>query len=333
MADGAVSDLCGPIEGPPCSESEVSVFRTGLIAMAATLLALPWHQVQIYRSTADMVPVFVTVTDRAGRLVTDLLREDFEILDNGRPQPISVFDNSPQPLRLVVLIDASGSMDSNLPLLRAACLELIRHLSPNDLARVGSFGEEITIGPSFTRDAEELARWLPTEIPPNTPTPLWNAIDQAVTELAGTLDGRRVVLVLSDGKDSGPRFGRKIITQIDASERAQRADVMVYGVGVRSSLSAAMRSRAARTVGDVLTMTLPDPGLGTVALDTGGGYFEVRGDDNLASSFARVVDELHQQYLLGFVPPAKDGKVHKIEVRTRRAGMKPRVRKSYVAPR
>ncbi len=158
-------------------------------------------------------------------------------------------------------------------------------------------------------------------------------MDQAIGEFASVKDeGRRVVLVLSDGKDTGPiKFGQKFLSPIDITDRADREDVMVYGVGVRSSLP--MGLGGSGNLGAAMASTLPDPGLGTVANDTGGGYFELRSRDNLAETFARVADELHQQYLLGFAPPARDGKVHKIEVRVKQDGLKTRVRKNYRAPK
>jgi Ca-activated chloride channel family protein len=82
------------------------------------------HAQQIFRSGSDAVRVFVTVTDRDGRLVTTLGRDNFEIRDDGKPQPLTQFDNSPQPIRLIVLLDVSGSMEGNLSLLRNASVEL-----------------------------------------------------------------------------------------------------------------------------------------------------------------------------------------------------------------
>src|SRR5262247_1308622 len=105
-----------------------------------------------FRGTADNVRVFTTVTDRDGRLVTTLEQKDFEIRDQGKPQLITLFDNSPQPIRLIVLLDVSGSMEGNLPLLREGSEELFARLRPDDLARVGSFGREITIAPAFAHD-------------------------------------------------------------------------------------------------------------------------------------------------------------------------------------
>jgi hypothetical protein len=83
----------------------------------------------------------------------------------------------------------------------------------------------------------------------------------------------------------------------------------------------------------MMVADLPDPGLARVAEETGGGYTEIRYGEDLGAAFARVADELHSQYLIGFAPPKRDGKVHHIDVRVSGKGMKPRARKSYVAPK
>ena len=81
----------------------------------------------------------------------------------------------------------------------------------------------------------------------------------------------------------------------------------------------------------MMTADLPDSGLARVAEDTGGGYTEIRFGQDLAAAFARVADELHSQYLIGYAPPKRDGKEHDIDVRVSQRGLKPRARKSYVA--
>ncbi len=78
---------------------------------------------------------------------------------------------------------------------------------------------------------------------------------------------------------------------------------------------------------------LPDPGLARAAEMTGGGYTEIRFGQALGAAFAQVADELHSQYLLGFAPPKRDGKVHKIDVRVTERGFETRARKNYVAPK
>jgi VWFA-related protein len=305
-----------------------------LAAHTLDLSAAQQSQQPVFRGTSDAVRVFVTVTDRDGRQITTLQQSDFEIRDEGKAQPITLFDNTPQPVRLIVLLDVSGSMEGNLPLLRAAAEQLFARLGPNDVARVGTFGREVVISPTFTRDLNELRRALPRAIEPDAPTPLWRAVDEAMNKFEGDGEGRPVILVLSDGKDSGPTgFGQKFVSQAEVIDRARNQDVMVYGIG--------MRSRMARRapVGPIdiqaaMIADLPDPGLGLVAEQTGGGYLEIRPTQDLGEAFARVVDELHSQYLIGFAPPKRDGKVHDIEVRVvSQRGLKPRARKNYVAPK
>lgn len=308
--------------------------RSVLAILAALVLPAAGlgQQLPVFRAGADTVPIYVTVTDRDSRLVTDLSRDDFTLFDNGRPQPIAVFDNTPQPVRLIVMLDVSGSMYGNLPLLRAACDQLFRRLRPDDRARVGSFGAEIEVSPEFTNDGAALLAALPVEIPAGAPTPLWTALDTALDAFEG-VSGRRVVLVLSDGKDTGPLgFGKRYVTVVEVIDRAQREEVMLYAVGLRSR-GARSFGRGGFNLGAALSADLPDPGLATLALDTGGGYFEIQPGEDLGAAFARVADELHSQYLLGFSPPARDGKRHKVEVRVARRDLKPRARKNYVAPR
>ena len=139
-----------------------------LVAVVAGSLALN-AQEPVFRGGSELVRVFVTVTDRSGKLVTSLAQNDFEVRDEGKPQPITQFDNTPQPVRLVVMLDVSGSMSGNLPLLRDAGAQLFARLGKDDVARVGSFGYDVTISPTFTNDVAQLRRELPSSIAPDAP--------------------------------------------------------------------------------------------------------------------------------------------------------------------
>lgn len=307
--------------------------------LAACVIRAPgaagWQQQPIFRGGSDAVRVFVTVTDRDGRLVTTLTRNDFEVRDEGKPQPITQFDNTPQPIRLIVMLDVSGSMEGNLQLLRAGAAQLFARLLTDDVARVGAFGQEVTISPSFTHDPDELAAALPAAIAPDAPTPLWRAIDQALDGFGDVDDKRKVILVLSDGKDTGPlSFRRRPASQAQVIDRARQEDVMIYAIGMRSRGTRSMTPGIGRGgLQSMLLADLPDPGLARVAEETGGGYIEIRLGQDLGAAFAGVADELHTQYLLSFAPPKRDGKVHDINVRVSTSGLKPRARKSYVAPK
>src|SRR5205823_14941473 len=119
-------------------------------------------QQPVFRGGGEVVRVFVTVTDRDGRLVTTLGQGDFDVRDEGKPQPITLFDNTPKPIRLIVMLDVSGSMEGNLPLLRAGGAQLFARLLTDDVARVGAFGHEVPISPVFTHNPDELSAALPT---------------------------------------------------------------------------------------------------------------------------------------------------------------------------
>jgi Ca-activated chloride channel homolog len=307
--------------------------RAGALAVVVAglaSLALGAQQTGVFRAGTQTVPVYATVLED-GRLVTDLTRDDFEILDNGRPQKITLFDSSIQPITIVVMLDMSGSMAGNIGLLRASAVQIFTRLLSTDKARVGNFGDRITLSPKFTNDQNELIRSLWLDLQPGGPTPLWAAVNVAMSAL-GSLEGRRVVLVLSDGKDTGTRgargFGRGVTPMRsmfpDVVERAQTEDFMIYAIGMASR----GEGRWAGGLG-----AEPDPGLRILAAESGGGYFEITENTALGPTFTRVADELHRQYLLGFIVPEQDGRPHLVDVRVNRPGLAVRARRSYMAPR
>jgi VWFA-related protein len=299
-----------------------------LVAAVLALLSstIPAQQ-PTFKSGAKTVAVYATVTDKDGRLVPDLTREDFEIKDSGKPAPITVFSNDIQPISVVMMLDRSGSMRGNFKLVEAAGEAFVRALLPSDKARVGSFAENIQIDPeNFTSDKQELVKIIRTKLQEQGPTPLWNSVDASIATLKPQ-DGRKVVLVFTDGADNPQNFKLNNLSFMDISRRAQVSDVMVYAIGLES---AGLPARGGG-LGGGFGGNRPDPGLPAIAEETGGGYFELRRAEHLAATFARVADELHRQYLIGFEPARLDDKMHKLEVKVRKQGMKVRARKEYYA--
>jgi len=296
------------------------------------IASLTQSQQPTFKSGARTVAVYATVAQKDGRLITDLAREAFEIRDEGKAQPITVFSTEVQPVSVVVMLDHSGSMRGNVGLVEQAAEAFIKNLGPGDTARIGTFAERIVMQPeSFTSDQGTLLRILRSGQPVIGPTPLWNALDMAVEAVRGR-EGRKVVLVFSDGGDAPMNLSLNNRSIMDVMRSAQRDDVMVYAIGLQTTVLLGPNPRGGMgSMSGSMTSVRPDPGLARIAEDTGGGYFELNRSENLAATFAAVADELHRQYALGFEPPRLDDKMHKLDVRVNRKGLNVRARKEYFA--
>jgi len=287
-----------------------------LAAMAGLATLRISAQEPTFRAGTQVVSLFATVTDAQKRLVPDLQQTDFEVFDNDKPQPLVFFQNEVQPITVVVMLDTSGSMTLTLDFLRAAAEQFVLRLLPADRAKVGAFNDKIQVkGSSFTNDRDQLVTDI-KDLDFGNGTRLWDAIAVSEEELKG-VDGRRVVLVFTDGDDTDSRNSSlgKVI------DRARADEIMVYAIGIESQYK----------IGQQVIRTKPGGGLRKVADETGGGYFELTKTAELAPTFTRVAQELHSQYVLGFTPTLLDGKVHKLAVRMKQQGMTARARRSYLA--
>ena len=280
--------------------------RIAPVLVALTLVA-PLAARQKIKVSTESVPVYVTVTDNDKRLVSDLMLEDFEVFDNGKPQKINIFENKPTPITAVVMIDTSGSMTTALDLVKDGAEQFLLRLLPEDRAQVGEFSDKIKFHPgSFIDDRDRLVYLLKHELDFGYPTRLYDAVDESLERLEPA-EGRRVVLVFTDGDDTASTVGVGKVM-----DRAREKDVMIYAIGlVNDYFNGQQRVRSQ-----------PDRGLKKLAEDTGGGYFELKRTADLGETFTRVAQELHSQYVLGFSPEAVDGRVHKLEVRVKKSGMK-----------
>jgi Ca-activated chloride channel homolog len=295
--------------------SRISAFVFAVPLLAGPLvLARQEPQQPIFKSNVRTVPIYATVVDPSGRLVPDLEQTDFAILDNGKPAEVSLFSNESQPFTAVVMLDTSASMTANLKLLNRAAEQFLLRLLPVDRAQVGAFNDKIQLSGTFTNNRDELIGAL-DDLYFGNPTRLNDGIAAGLDALQG-IDGRRVVLVFTDGEDTSSRIGFKTVL-----ERARDEEVMVYSIGLESEYFNGVRVVKSR----------PSRDLRKISDETGGGYFELLKTAELAPTFSRVAQELRSQYLIGFAPAALDGKVHKLDVKVTRPGMTVRARRSYLA--
>jgi len=325
-----------------------------LTLSVGVVLAAPPTQLPQFGAANRTVAVYATVTNSRGRLVPDLSRDDFAIDDNGKRQTLTLFANDIQPITLIMLLDRSGSMKRNFELEEQAAEAFVQEMIPGDKARIGSFAKNIQIDPDdFTSDRDKLIKILRTELQEDGPTPLWNAVDRGIDKLL-IEQGRRVILVFTDGVDMPLQFSNHNKSLKDVMKRAEEDDVMVYAIGLagqngmpdpggrgsdhgRGGMNPGAfggfggRGLGGGSTAGQLQNEQPDEGLPKIAAATGGGYFELTSPRDLASTFARVANELHHQYALGFTPEKLDGKMHDLALHLSNPNLVARARKRYMA--
>jgi Ca-activated chloride channel family protein len=281
-----------------------AVMSIGLVAQQPT-----------FKAGTQVVSIFATVTDAQKRLVPGLSQDDFSVFDNEKPQPLVYFDNSIRPINVVVMLDTSGSMTLTIDLLKQAAEQFLIRLLPEDKARVGAFNDKIQFNARWSNNRDQLITDA-KNLDYGNGTRLWDAIGASLEELKG-IDGRKVILIFTDGDDTDSRTMR-LGTVLD---RARAEEVMIYAIGLESKYSIDGR----------MVTTKPDGGLRKIADETGGGYFELKRTSDLAPTFTKVAQELHSQYVIGFTPTALDNKVHKLAVKMKQPGMTAQARRSYLA--
>ncbi len=288
---------------------------SAFVAAALSASVIGAQQQPLFRSGAKTVAIYATVLDADGRLVPGLAAEDFEVLDEGKPVQLTLFDNDVQPFTAAITLDTSGSMTANIARVQEAAEQFVIRMLPADKAAVAYFNDQLFFSPHFTSDRDALSRYIRTEMRFGNATVLWDAIDAAMDRLE-PVEGRKVVVSLTDGDDFGSKTGFD-----DVRDRARENEVMVYSIGFASDYFDGVRRVRSK----------PSANLKKLAQETGGGFFELQKTADLNTTFTRVIQELHSQYAMAFQPDRLDGKLHKLLVRLKKPGLTARARQSYVA--
>ena len=311
-----------------------------------------------FRARSDIVEVYATAIGRNGAGVHDLRGDEFELYEDGKPREITVFSTMVQPLSVSLILDHSGSTDSEFAQIVQASGEFIGHLFREDRTSVSTLGWDCA---PFTSDRPTLVGALQKKLPQDPGSPIWSATDRAMGALSSE-PGRRVIVLLSDGVDNQeeilnvpphPPSAKEVAaaaaavckkadisvlkTLKDVMDRAERETVMVYAVEVPGldpsggvAFGAASGGIGPTSQNPPLLQRAPRENLARLARRSGGSVHELSDYAQLKAAFKVIADELHLQYLLGFAPKA-DGKRHDITVRVKRPGVTIRARESYRA--
>jgi Ca-activated chloride channel homolog len=323
------------------SAPAVAALVTGLAAVGLPAAQQPPPQDQqrpVFRTGVETVAIYASVLDEFGELITDLTEKDFTVLDDGKPQQLTLFTNVFQPITATLLVDTSASMATSYEQAAAAAEQFVIRLLPDDEARVGSFADKIRWATNMTGDRDLLLRGLRENLDVGNPTKVWDGIDEARQTLASE-GGRRVLMLFTDGADTASRISREhLLDALRTDEvmvyivqfplaRWPDPELSLYQVALHQSPAAGTRPpRSGREASRRVTEALRE-----IAFQTGGGHFRLERFDDLNATFTQVTYELHHQYLLAFTPQKRDGRVHSLELRTTR-GATIRARRSYLAP-
>jgi len=276
-----------------------------------------------FRSGVEMVTINAVVRDHKGRVVANLTRSDFELLDSGRPQKIKDFRADQAPMTVALLFDTSGSMQvsSKAGAARTAADQFLAWLqSGRDQVAVFSFDSSLRELQGFTRDKDRVRTSFGRVEEPFGMTSLRDAIAETARRVAAHGGSHRGVIVFTDGVDNNSR-----LTPAEVSGIASSIDVPVYVVAVVSPLDHAGQSSAV-----VDEKGSPAGELMDLAQWTGGDAFLSSTVTQSGQAVKQIVDELRFQYLIAFEPGGKPG-WHPLEVKLRDRHLSVRARGGYFA--
>jgi len=255
----------------------------------------------------EMVSVFVTVEDRAGRLVTGLGPQDFTVYDDGVSQSISQFSREYVPLSVLILLDSSSSMRGRkLENAKKALLQFLRRLRQSDEAMLVTFDTRLRVLQSFTDEFSQLRREL-KRLDGNGSTALYDAVLSALNYARAARNRRRTLLLISDGINN---YGRARLN--DTLEQLRRSGLELFAIGLETDLPEDLQERAiTQAVLDQLTRA------------AGGEFFLVSEARELERVCGAISDRMHNQYTFGYYPPpSRDGRWRSVRIETRVPGLR-----------
>jgi Ca-activated chloride channel family protein len=302
-----------------------------ILLLSVALAALPASvagQVLTFSARSDLVVFSATAVDGKGRPVTNLRRDEFRVYDDGRLQPLAHFHQGlGLPARVLLLVDASGSMNDEWKVAsaRRAAGQILDALAAEDQVALAGFDSRYWGVVAFTRDKNEVRRGL-ASVTPFGSTALHDALDKAARDIASHGEGRRAVVVLTDGVDTSSTS-----TPDQVIERSRALDVPIYAVSVVSPLDDPASERFAGNKDDGKAKAAAET-LSRYAALSGGLAFRVSDALGLVTAASRIATELKHQYRLGWDPPSGPARFRRVSVVTTRRGVKVRTRSGYVPP-
>jgi len=288
------------------------------------------------RVSTNLITVPAEVMDRSGRYIGNLRKQDFRLFENGVEQELSYFAPVQQPFTVALLLDVSGSTQTRLQEIRAAANAFVRGLRPNDRLLLVSFDGKINVLTEAITLSELRKKKLRLDAV-NDGTLLYDTVSFVLNQRLAGIQGRKAIVLFTDGVDGGSKKGSHKQTLRDAEE----ADVVIYTVQYNTlpelpaRLSQIINPKARE---HTQARMLKEYAVGSSYLDaltrkTGGRLQRAENLSDVAQAFAAITEELGRQYSLGYYPKGQvqTGEKRDIKVKTRLPNLVVRSRQSYVA--
>ncbi|MDM7995730.1 MAG: VWA domain-containing protein [Acidobacteriota bacterium] len=298
---------------------------------------------QTIRVAVDMVSLPVVVTDKEGRRITDLQKEDFQIYEDGIRQEIAGFAATDEPVCVALALDTSGSTRQKLARIQNAAIKFVHQLHPDDAVAVLSFADDVRLQEDFTIDRDKNEYGI-KKTRPGGSTVLYEAVWLALEEVLKPVRERKALVLFTDGVDT--RSGKA--TRSETLDLARESPSTIYCVYYNTEYDPPAGTQPSLTgipFPPVILNPYPPSSAGNdaAAYQAGRAYLEgladfsgglvLDGMGNLDSAFAEIARELASQYSLGYYSSnsKQDGKFRKVQVKLNRPGLAARTKKGYYA--
>lgn len=302
-----------------------------VLLLCVTAPAQQPDQVPTFKAEASLVSLTATVTDRSGKAIAGLSKDDFEIFEDAAPQQVKVFHNDEKvPVSIGIVFDTSGSMEDKIDDVQDAIIHFAETTNPQDDIFVMRFSTDVEMRLESTSDRGQIKRAV-RSLEPVGSTALYDAVVEGLERLQSSKQKKKALLLITDGRDTSSQA-----TLQDAIGAAKQSEAIIYALGIGHGERGSF--------GHIFGRNLDTVDIGTLrqlAQATGGtavlleGQHQRGGVDQVNAAALQVSAELRTQYTLAYTPTnrAKDGTYRRIVIRTRNPEYIVRTRAGYVAAR
>jgi VWFA-related protein len=266
----------------------------------------------------DLVVLHATITDDESRPIVDLPQESFRVFEDKVEQQIKLFKREDIPVSVGILVDNSGSMRDKRKGVNAAALKFVQSSNPLDEVFIVNFNDEAFLDADFTDSIPLLEEGL-EKIDARGGTALYDAVDMSLFHMAerATLE-KKVLIAITDGEDNASRINMERIVQT-----VERANVMIYTVGLLSGENGRSDRRAKRALEEI-------------SKASGGSVFFPKNPEDVLSVATAIANDIRNQYVIAYTPTnaKKDGSFRRVEIKVdapRRGKLNVRARTGYYA--